>query len=333
VPREITVDHPAVGAVHLYLSGGADSLVAAAASVRRSKDACWVTLAREHRLPVLLERPLAEVGRSIWLLGYSGTGNPLLPAALEAHLTHRPVHWLSATTGRIRLAAAELPGMELQSMPGGSLVPLALEAWPGPWSDEDRAYERLGFILGRYSGAKPSDFELSLVNDLHAASVQVRSEERAGAGLVRELAEHRVATWRGLKTLRTLAKRGEKRIRDSRQALLDHDPVFGGRHGPAVWIVESGLVARGAHGKAVAARSYARQAACVLVERVAQGWTKAWIVLPAHREGLWLSLMNEAARFSVDFSYTGLRGAGAVPAELVDEFAAAVWPLLDREID
>jgi hypothetical protein len=326
-------DHPARGALHLYLPGGADSLVAAAAVLRRSDRSCWVTLAREHRLPVLLERPLAELAEEVWLLGYSGTGNPLLPSALEAHLTHRPVHWLSATTGRIRLAAAELPGMRFESMPGGSLVPLALEAWPGEWTDEERAYERLGFILGRYSGARPSDAELRLANDLHAASVGVRNEERAGAGLVRELAEAPVAQWRGLPTLRTLAKRGERRIRDARAALRGVEPDFGGARGPGIWLVDAGRIARGAHGKAIADRTYARQAPCLLLERVESGWTKAWIALPPHRAGLWLRLMNEAVRFSVDFSYTGLRGAGAVPGDLVDAFAEAFWPLLQRTTD
>ena len=57
VPKHIDIDHPAVGAVHLFVPGNADSLVAAALMTARQRWPTWVMLAREHRLPVLLERP------------------------------------------------------------------------------------------------------------------------------------------------------------------------------------------------------------------------------------------------------------------------------------
>jgi len=328
VSREIDVDHPAVGAGHVFIPGNADSLVAAAALVARAPWIPWVMLAREHRLAVLLERPLAEVASQIWCVGYSGTGNALLPAALEAHVTYRPLYWLSATSGRLTLAAAEVPGVQFQSIPGGSLVHLVQRHLPGPWRDEDRAYERLGHILGHYPGARPTDFELKLVNTLHAASVHVRNHENLGAGFVRALAGTPVGSWLGLEIVREFASEGEKLIRSSRRLLLDVEPTMGTRHGPAIWIVKPRLIARGAHGKAIAARSYARQAPVALVERVNRGFTKVWIVLPRHAEERWLYIMTVLADHSTDFSYTGLRGAGAIAAEAVDTFAEALWEVL-----
>jgi len=285
-------------------------------------------IVREHRLPVLLERPLAEVGREIWCMGYSGTGNPLLPAALEAHVTYHPLNWLSVTTGRLSLAAAEVPGVEFQSMAGGSLVHLVQRKVSGGWSDEDRAYERLGYILGHYHGARPTDFELRLVNLLHAASVTVRNHENRGAGFVRDLAGVAVGEWSGLDSLHQLASEGEKLIRRSRGLLSELDPVRGGRLGPAIWIADSGALARGAHGKAVASRAYARQAAVALVERADRGFTKLWVVLPAHERSRWDEIMGVVAHFSSDFSYTGLRGAGAIAAEDIDSVVESLWGLL-----
>jgi len=327
--RPIDIDHPAVGATHVYIPGNADSLVAATAMVARSPGNVWVMLAREHRLPVLLERPLAEVGREIWCLGYSGTGNPLLPAALEAQVTFRPVHWLSATSGRLVSEAAEIPGVHALNLAGGSVVHL-LQRYLSPPHPSDRMYERLGFILGMYPGARPTDFELQLANQLHAASVWVRNHEHEGAGLVRTLADVEPGRWGGNDLLRKHAAEGEKLIRVARQVLEQAEPVRGGRHGPALWIVNSGQIARGAHGKAVAARTYARQAPVALIERVTRGFTKTWIVLPRHAAERWWELMEVIAAFSTDFSYTGLRGAGAVRADEVEEFADALWERMAR---
>ncbi len=325
-------DHPARGVAHLFLPGNADSVVAAAAFVRRSNGFGWVTIAREHRLPVLLERPMAELASEVWCVGYSGTGNPLLPAALEAHATHRPVWWLTATSGRLQSAATELPGVAFHNLPGGSLVPQVMSLQSGDWDDQDREYERFGYLLGRYSGAKPNDLERGLVNRLHAASVQVRNQERSGATLVRELAERPVSTWASSVLLLDLAAAGEARIQRSRRFLTGTTPVRGGRSGPAVWIIKGGHIDRGAHGKALASRCFARQAPTAMIEEARRGqWTKAWVVLPSHKRELWPWLMHEAARFSADFSYTGLRGAGAIPAGQEEAFAEAIWPVLNRE--
>ena len=277
--QEIDIDHPAVGAAHLFMTGGADALVAAALLTARAPFETWVMVAREHRLPVLLERPLAEAARELWCLGYAGTGGPLLPAALAAHVSHHPVYWLSTTSGRLSLAAQELPGLRFESMPGGSLVLLVQQHIDGGWEEADYAYERLGMILGRYSGTRPSPEELSLANLLHAASVTVRNNEHLGAGLVRSLAEKSPLAWSGEKTLVELASAGETLIRSSRRVLEVQAPHLGERHGPALWFVDSGEIARGAHGKAVAAQCYYRQAPTALIERVPRGITKAWVVL------------------------------------------------------
>jgi hypothetical protein len=330
VPKHIDIDHPAVGAGHLFIPGNADSLVAAAQMVARVPWPCWVMLAREHRLPVLLERRLADVAREIWCIGYSGTGNQLLPAALEAHVTHRDLYWLSATSGRLTVAAAELPGVQFESLPGGSLVHLVQRHLPGPWTDADRAYERLGHILGHYRGARPTDFELELSNQLHAASVHVRNNEHLGAGLVRSLAAEPIGRWPRLDRVRDFADLGEGLIRKGRGALTRREPTRGARHGPALWILDAGEVPRGTHGKAVAARTYARQAPTALIERVERGFTKVWIVLPEHAQTEWLLVMHTMASFSDDFSYTGLRGAGAIRADEVDEFAEVLWKVLSR---
>ncbi len=328
--RPIDVDHPAVGAGHVFIPGNADSLVAAALLVSRAPWSAWVMLAREHRLPILLERPIVEVAREVWCLGYAGTGHPLLPAALEAHVTHRPLHWLTATSGRLTAAAAEVPGVAFESLPGGSLVQLVQRHVSGRWSDDDRAFERLGFILGRYRGARPTDFELHLVNLLHAASVQIRNHENLGAGFVRTLASTPPGKWAGLDLIRKYATSGEQLIRKARDVLSDADPVRGERYGPALWMVDAGLIARGAHGKAVAARAYARQAPTALIERVDRGFTKVWIVLPAHLEERWIDILQIMAAFSTDFAYTGLRGAGAIAADDIDEFAEMLWQVLSK---
>ena len=330
MPKNIDIDHPAVGAGHLFIPGNADSLVAAALMMARVPWPSWVMLAREHRLPVLLERRLAEVAREIWCIGYSGTGNQLLPSALEAHVTHRPLHWLSATSGRLTVAAAEVPGVQFESLPGGSLVHLVQRHLPGPWTDADRAYERLGHILGHYPGARPTDFELALANQLHAASVHVRNNEHLGAGLVRALAVEPVGRWSRVDRVRDFGAQGEELIRTGRAALTRSPPTRGGRHGPALWVLEAGCVPRGTHGKAIAARSYARQAPAALVERVDRGFTKVWIVLPEHAQADWLLVMHTMASFSDDFSYTGRRGAGAIRADEVDEFAEVLWKVISR---
>lgn len=326
--RQIDIDHPAVGTSHVYIPGNADSLVAATAMVARSPTGAWVMLAREHRLPVLLERPLAEVGREIWCLGYSGTGNPLLPAALEAQVTFRPVRWLSATSGRLVAEAAEIPGVEFLNLAGGSLVHLVQRYLPR--HQTDRQYERLGFILGMYPGARPTDFELQLANKLHAASVWVRNHENQGAGLVRTLAEAEPGRWAGLDLLRKYAADGERMIRAARMVLESEPPYRGGRHGAALWMVDSGQIPRGAHGKTVAANSYARQAPVALIERVPRGFTKLWIVLPRHAGERWWELMEVVARFSTDFSYTGLRGAGAISGDEAEAVAEALWEHMSR---
>ncbi len=331
MPSSRPADHPAHGVAHLFVPGNADSLVAAAAFVRRAGGFGWVTLAREHRLAKLLERPLCEFASSIWSLGYAGTGDPLLPAALSAHATHRPVWWITATTGRLLSLATEVPGVRFHNLPGGSLVPQVLSLQEEARSAQDRDYERLGYLLARYPGAVPTSDELVLINRLHAASVQVRNQERSGATLVRELAATPVADWTGSALLSELAAAGEDRIRRSRAVLAETPPTLAVPGGPAIWVVPSGLIDRGAHGKALAARSFARSQPTVLIEEVRRGkWTKAWVVLPAEGVDLWPWLMNEAARFSRDFSYTGLRGAGAIPAGQEQEFADAIWPVLER---
>jgi hypothetical protein len=265
-------------------------------------------LAREHRLPILLERPLVEAAHDVWCLGYSGTGHPLLPSALEAHVTHRPLYWLTATSGRLAMAAAEVPGVRFEALPGGSLIQLVQRHVGGGWTDEDRAYERLGFILGHYRGARPTDFELTLVNLLHAASVQIRNHENLGAEFVRALSTTPPGRWARLDLVRRYARDGTALIRRARDVLVQERPVRGERHGAALWIVPSGLIRRGTHGKAVAARAYARQAPAALIERVRRGYTKVWIVLPRHAEDRWFDILRVVARFSSDFAHTGLRG-------------------------
>ncbi len=326
----LSIDHPAVGAAHAFVSGSADSLVAAAVLFARSPSIAWVMVAREHRLPVLLERPLAEAASSIWCMGYSGTGNPLLPSALEAHVTHRPLYWLSTTTGRLTAVASELPGVSYESMPGGSLVLLVQRHVVGEWTNEDRVYERIGHILGRFPGAKPSDGELALANRLHAAAVLVRNNEQQGAPLVRALASELPNRWGSLSALSDIALQGQRLIRESRLSLARHEPLRGELRGPALWLVEQGLLARGCHGKALAARSYARQEACGLIERVDSGFTKAWVVLPPHEQQRWPRVASCFARFGNDFSYTGSRGAGAMDSAVLDEFTMALWEALSE---
>ena len=102
-------------------------------------------------------------------------------------------------------------------------------------------------------------------------------------------------------------------------------PSLGESHGPALWLVESGAIARGTHGKVAAAQSYYRQAPVGLIERVPRGITKAWVVLPRPNPQLWHHVSTTFAQFSEDFSYTGLRGAGALPADSIDDFAEMLW--------
>ena len=79
---------------------------------------CYFTISRVLRLE--------DAEGTIWSLGYAGTGDPLLPAALSAHATHRPVWWITATTGRLLSLATEVPGVRFHNLPGGSLVPQVL---------------------------------------------------------------------------------------------------------------------------------------------------------------------------------------------------------------
>ena len=324
----VDIDHPAVGAAHIFLPGSADSLVAAALLVRRMLWPTWVMLAREHRLPAVLERPLVEAAKEVWCLGYTGTGNPLLPAAIESHASHRPFHWLSTTTGRLVVAAGEMPGVSFVGMPGGSLVPLALQVMDAARLQGDSDFERIGLLLGRFSGAIPDRRELKLLNLLHAASVKVRNQERRGPALVRDLANFEVADWVRSTNLTELAREGEWLIRKSRSVLKLLPPKHGSRRGPAVWVVARGEVARGAHGKAVAARAHDQGAPVGMLERAPSGFTKAWIVLPPGDEDRWALIAHTVASFTSDFSYTGLRGAGAVAAEDVDRFAKELYEVL-----
>ena len=329
--KTIDIDHPAVGAGHVFVPGSADSLVAATRLLATAPWPGWVTVGREHRLPVLLERPLTETAVEIWCLGYCGTGNPLLPPALEAHVTHRHVHWLSTTTGRLSLGAAELPGIRLDSIPGGSLVNLVLRRRRGRWTPDDHASERLGFIFGRYPGVDPSRRELALANRIQAASVAVRNHEGRGPALIRELAETPVAGWNDLEGLSQLAAMGEEIIAEGRKALVGLAPRFGAAQaGPALWVIPSGRVGRGVHGKAVAAESWRRKAPAAMVELVERGVTKAWIVLPARRENLWHVVAECFAGYTSDFSWTGRRGAGSVHTDDVDRFVAALWTAIRR---
>jgi hypothetical protein len=153
----------------------------------------------------------------------------------------------------------------------------------------------------------------------------VRNHEDRGADLVRALAGREIGTWMRLPTLGELAAAGEVLIRRARQVLLELPQTRGGGHGPALWIVDAGSIPRGAHGKAAAARAYARQAPVALVERVPRGFTKAWVVLPPQSVDLWPAIAHTFAGFSADFAYTGLRGAGAIAAADVDAFADALW--------
>lgn len=315
----------------MFLAGSADSLVAASRLVATASWPAWVTVAREHRLPVLLERPITETAAEIWLLGYSGTGNPVVGPALDAHVTHRPVNWLSTTTGQLRLAASELPGINLDKLPGGSLVNLVLRHRRGRWTPDDHACERLGFILGRYPSVRPQKRELKLANILHAASVGVRNHEGRGPALIRELAGNPVATWSKLEMLQSLRNDGEAMIREGRTLLREAAPMFGGhRGGPALWMLPAGKIKRGTHGKAVAAESYRRKAPVALVERASRGYTKAWVVLPARADRLWVDIAETFGRYTLDFSWTGRRGAGAVHADDLEPFAARLWTAIRR---
>ena len=329
--HELDVDHPAVGSGHVFVAGSADSLVAAARLAATANWPAWVMVAREHRLPVLLERPITEAATEIWCLGYSGTGNPVLEPALDAHITHRPVIWLSTTTGHLRLAASELPGIQLEHLPGGSVVNLVLRRRRGRWTPDDHACERLGFIFGRYPSVRPHKHELTLANMLHAASVAVRNSEGKGPLLVKDLATTPVAGWAGLELLGTLRDAGEAAINAGRAVLRDAAPTFGAqRGGPALWVLPTGQIKRGVHGKAVAAESFRRKAPTALVERTTRGYSKAWVVLPARADRLWVDIAETFGRHTLDFSWTGRRGAGAVHSDEIDTFAARLWTAIRR---
>ncbi len=327
----IDVDHPAVGAGHIFLAGSADSLVAAARLVATADWPAWVTIGREHRLPTLLERPITEAASEIWCLGYSGTGNPVLGPALDAHVTHRPVIWLSTTTGYLKLAASELPGILLESLPGGSLVNLVLRRRRGRWTPDDHASERLGFILGRYPSVRPTKGELTLANILHAVSVGVRNHEGRGPLLIKQLADTPVDKWRHLEVVGALRDEGEEAIRKGRDALRHSKVTYGGhKGGPALWVLPAGQIKRGVHGKALASEAFLRKAPVALVERTSRGYTKAWVVLPARADRLWVDIAETFGRYTLDFSWTGRRGAGAVHSDDVDQFAGLLWTAIRR---
>ena len=65
-----------------------------------------------------------------------------------------------------------------------------------------------------------------------------------------------------------------------------------------------------------------------MVERAPSGFTKAWVVLPQGDEDRWDLIAHTFASFSSDFSYTGLRGGGAIAGEDVDRFALALYGAL-----
>lgn len=329
--RPIDIDHPATGAGHVFIPGSADSLLAAARLAATADWPVWVTVGREHRLPHLLEKPVTEGAVAIWCLGYSGTGNALVSAALEAHVTHRPVRWFSTTTGRLKLVASELAGVKLESMPGGSLVNLVLRDRKGRWTPDDHASERLGYIIGRYPGWRPTRRELALANKLHAASVAVRNHEGHGPPLVRALGESPVADWNDVERLSELADTGERLIRTGRQALLDTAPEHGAASGgPALWLMPRGAIKRGVHGKALAAAGWRRKSPVALVEETERGFTKAWVVLPARRENLWVAVAETFGQFTSDFSWTGRRGGGAVHSNDLDRFLPKLWAVIRR---
>ncbi len=327
--RTLDIDHPATGAGHVYIPGSADSLVAAAHLTATARWPVWVTVGREHRLPALLERPLTEGAVEIWCLGYSGTGNQLVSSALEAQVTHRPVRWLSTTTGRLRLAAAELAGLKLESLPGGSLVNLVLRDRKGRWTPDDHAAERLGYMLGRYPGWRSTPRELEMVNRLHAASVSVRNHEGKGPQLIRALADTHLARWEEVTLLQELAKDGEQDIREGRLALLQATPDHGSATGgPALWLLPQGRIKRGVHGKAIAAACWRRKSPVALVETAERGFTKAWVVLPARRENLWVHVAECFGGFTSDFSWTGRRGAGAIHTADLERFVGKLWTVI-----
>lgn len=327
--RTLDVDHPAVGAGHVFIPGSADSIVAAARLTATAAWPVWVTLAREHRLPVVLERPITEGAVEIWCLGYSGTGNPLVSTALEAHATHRRVRWLSTTSGRLRLEASELAGVQVDALPGGSLVQLVLQERRGRWTPDDHATERLGYILGRYPGWDPTRRELALANQFHAASVAVRNHEGKGPPLIRSLAGAPVGAWSEDPLLIQHAAEGEEFIRKGRAALRELEPRHGSqRSGPAVWVVPQGLIPRGVHGKAIAAECWRRKAPVAMVEGAERGFTKAWVVLPARRDGLWIRFAELFGEFTLDFSWTGRRGAGAVHTSDLERFLPGLWAVV-----
>jgi len=329
--RILDIDHPATGAGHLFIPGSADSIVAAARIAATAPWPVWVTVGREHRLPMLLERPVTEGAVEIWCLGYSGTGNALVSPALEAHVTHRPVRWFSTTTGRLKLLASELAGVKLESLPGGSLVNLVQRDRKGRWTPDDHVAERLGYMFGRYPGWRATPRELKLANQLHAASVAVRNHEGQGPHLIRALAETPLADWASVEKLAELAESGEETIRQGRSALLETAPAHGSPSGgPALWSMPMGVIKRGVHGKAIAAACWRRKSPVALVEETERGFTKAWVVLPARRENLWVPVAECFGGFTSDFSWTGRRGAGAIHSSDLHKFLPKLWSVIRR---
>jgi len=331
MPRPFDIDHPATGAGHIFIPGSADSIVAAARLTATAPWPVWVTVGREHRLPFLLERPLTEGAVEIWCLGYSGTGNALVSAALEGHVTHRPVRWFSTTTGRLKLVASELAGVKLETMPGGSLVNLVLRDRKGRWTPDDHGCERLGYIIGRYPGWRSTKRELFLANQMHAASVAVRNHENQGPQLIRALADTPVAEWSSVGKLKELADVGEQTIAKGRTALRESAPEFGSESGgPALWLMPRGAIKRGVHGKAIAAECWRRKSPVALVEEVGHGFTKAWVVVPARRENLWVGVAESFGSYTSDFSWTGRRGAGAIHSADVEKFLPRLWATIRK---
>ena len=64
--------------------------------------------------------------------------------------------------------------------------------------------------------------------------------------------------------------------------------------------------------------------------RTAAGFTKGWVVGPKGQQDRFERVAQTFAAFSNDFSYTGLRGAGAIEAD-VNRFALALYNALKAE--
>ena len=199
----------------------------------------------------------------------------------------------------------------------------------GRWTPDDHAAERLGYLFGRYPGWRSTARELVLVNRLHAASVAVRNHENKGPPLIRALADTPIAEWDALPMLGELAKVGEQVIHEGRSALLAQEPEHGSASGgPALWLMPQGTIKRGVHGKAIAAACYRRKSPVALVETADRGFTKAWVVLPARRENLWVAVAECFGGSTSDFSWTGRRGAGAIHTADLERFVPRLWTVI-----